>query len=148
MPAIKAKIPSRSVSDTYVRNAALATQRSILENLQRTTRTWRRPVRFQLRVRTGGGFYRVGVFTDDPLWIEINNGTTSIYHVLSRNFIPKTRPRVLDSFPGRGGRVGISSTPRPGIIPRQWDEAAAQFEQQPMRDRLQAAINNFVRSFL
>ena len=148
MPAIKAKVPRRASPYVYLRDSVVETEKSIRANLERTTRTWRRPVTFKSQILNSKDTYRVRVWTDDPLWNEINEGTPALYVILSRDFDPKTRPYVLDSFPGRGGRVGTSRTPRPGIIARHWDIAAQQKEGPSMQQRLQDAIARMVAVIL
>lgn len=118
------------------------TQTEMLRGFRRTTKTWLVKAQFDSTKSRNLGKFTIEVGTDDPLYERINEGTTVIFDVLSRDFSPKTRPGVLDSFPGRGGRIGTSKSARPGIIPRRWDDAMVDFIEPRMFTRLQDLIDS------
>jgi len=99
-------------------------EKLIKEDYYRTTETWRQhhPV-FYSNVRYSGGNPRLTVYTDDIVYTEIDEGTDIRYSVMSRDFEPKTRARVLRSFPGKGGfAYNDFENPRPGIEPRYFSD--------------------------
>lgn len=121
-----------------------ATETDMLRGFRRTTKTWAIKAQFDASRSNNQGTITIDVGTDDLLYGQINDGTTAIYDVLSKNFEPKTRPGVLDSFPGRGGRVGKSASPLPGIIPRRWDDAMVDFIEPRMIKALEDLIDDIV----
>lgn len=53
----------------------------------------------------------------------ITRGTSIRYATMTKDFVPKTQFRVLDSGPGHPGLLYVSKRrPRPGIKGRQWEE--------------------------
>jgi len=144
MKAIKPPKVNRGGYSQELARAVDNTKTDMLRGFRRTTKTWVVKARFDATNTHSLGKFTIDVGTDDPLYAQINEGTSVIYDRLSRNFVPKTRPKVLDSFPGRGGRVGRSTTPQPGIIPRQWDVAMVEFIEPLMISRLQNVLDRFV----
>lgn len=141
--------PTRRINNLSIRNglsrAAEATRVNLLRNFRRTTKTWQVKAQFSATIRGTAFRYIITVGTNDELYAEINFGTKFMTDVLSRNFVPKTRPGVLDSFPGRGGRLFRGGSPGPGIIPRRWDIAAAKEEERLMVAHLQNVIDRFAQ---
>lgn len=141
---IKPKRVSRTFFRSEMGRISENTRTNLLRNFRRTTKTWVYRVRFANSIQRKNYQYVIDVYANSTLYYTINWGTPFITDVLSRNFIPKTRPFVLDSFPGRGGRVRRGGPARPGIIPRRWDLAAAREEEPLMISRLQNVIDRFV----
>lgn len=131
--------------DRDMATAAQFTKTGLLRNFRRTVKTWRRKAVFTHNINSVGFRYVITVGTNDPLYYEINWGTPFMTDVLSRNFVPKTRPGVLDSFPGRGHRLRRGGPPRAGIIPRRFDLAAAKEEERLMLSRLRNIIDRWAQ---
>lgn len=112
-------------------------EKLIKADYYRTTASWKNhhPV-FQSKVRYLGGNPRLFVYTDDRVYGEIDGGTPVRYVTMTPDFEPKTRARVLDSFPGKG-KVAYKNKniPRPGIEPRWFsDEITVKYEDRITRD--------------
>lgn len=116
-----------------VQRLALAKRRSLEKaaqvarrNFEATTRTWDEQVNFTVKIDEAAGEAVVG--TDNDQYVQVNDG---FEHLLkfSKDFEPKTKPLILDSFPGKGGIVGIAFTPRP-TEPRQFEIANAEAVQE------------------
>lgn len=139
MRTIKSRLPNRSDLqhfNTGMKTIAATTSTDMLRGFRRTTKTWVYKAKFSSKVSNASWKITVDVGTGSEIYGRVNDGTAFIYDRLSLNFEPKTRPGVLDSFPGRGGRVGLSVTPLPGIIPRKFDEAMINFIEPLMITRM------------
>lgn len=118
----------------------------------RTTATWERhhPV-FMSSIRYIGGNPRMLVYTDDQVYSEIDSGTSIRYATMTRDFEPKTKARILSSFPGKGKMAYYdTNVPRPGIEPRWFsDTITRKYEDDIIRDldrATSAGLNDRLRS--
>lgn len=112
-------------------------ERLIKADYYRTTETWKEhhPV-FQSKIRYSGGSPSVSVWTDDQVYFEIDGGTPVRYATMTPDFEPKTKARVLASFPGKGKMAYYDpKIPRPGIEPRWFsDEITIKYEAAMAKD--------------
>jgi hypothetical protein len=115
-------IPNEIINVNAVRmellNALRAEGREIRQDLQKTTKTWKHRVKFEMKVslrRTSGSGY-VEVWTDDEIYGYVNNGTPphlmgpilpvrkKVLKIPTGGTRPKTRPGVMRSY--KGGSKG------------------------------------------
>jgi hypothetical protein len=68
---------------------------------EKTVRTWNHPASFKYQYVQNG----IIVYTDSEQYMIIDDGGIT-HDVMSRDFIPKTKPRVIGSSMGRGGKAG------------------------------------------
>lgn len=66
------------------------------------------------------------VWINDDIASVVNFGTDERFMVPTGLYTLKTIPFVLQSVPGGGAEWEETSTPRPGIVPRQADETNAE----------------------
>lgn len=99
-------------------------EKLILADYYRTVETWENhhPV-FDSKISYAGGEPALLVFTQDPIYRDIDEGTSIRYDVMTEDFVPKTKARVLRSFKGQGGYAYTDhKNPRPGIEPRYFSD--------------------------
>lgn len=102
--------------------------KKIKTDLDSITLTWDHKPTFNMEERYAGGVYAVRVSTDDEIFGYLDEGTSKRWALMSKDFVPKTEIRTLNSFPGRGKAVlrgqeamvrhGLAA--RPGIDAREW----------------------------
>jgi hypothetical protein len=145
MRTIKSKLPNRSDLQHFnqgMKQIAATTSTDMLRGFRRTVKTWYFKPKFSSKIGNASWKITIDVGTGSEIYARVNDGTEFIYDRLSANFEPKTRPGVLDSFPGRGGKIGLSATPLPGIIPRKFDEAMVDFIEPLMFSRMDDLIDS------
>ena len=116
---------------------------------QKTTKTWSRPPRFQKKrifVFNGRG---MRVFTTNKKMLWLNRGTKKRWAIMSPNFSPKTRVRVIGSRGGSGGVIARGKramrTPRPGIKAREFDKEIARRRQPKFTRKINVAIKKGIK---
>lgn len=114
-------------------------------SFERTTRTWEEEVRFQqlTEVRPEP---TVVVYTTNRVYGFVSGGTRVRRALMSPDYDPKTKPGVLDSFPGRGRVVYISrNLSLPGIEARRFPELVEKKHAKPYRRDIEGAIRRAVK---
>jgi len=108
------------------------------EEYHKVTRTWVHQPQFVIgQVRRG----QYTVTTDDPVFHYLDKGTRVRRALMSRDWVSKTKPRVIGSFAGHGRLLFISrKLNRPGIQAREWSTL--------IHDRLQPGAANRLRRAL
>lgn len=84
----------------------------------RFTATWSAPnkPKWDQKVEEDSDGYAVVLSTRDTPFVFVEKGTSIRFRAMTRDFQPKTRPRVIGSRQGAGGVAGKSV--RPGITAR------------------------------
>lgn len=148
MITVTADIPTfdtraqKAIFENAFVNAAKEMGNNIEQDYQTTVRTWDHKVVFKQKTLSTGDYTIQKVWTDDDIYRYVHDGTDVRYAVLSPDFIPKTLPYYLGSFPGRGGVVRYDSkNPRPGIIARNFTDTIAK-KQEP---RLEKVVDSHLR---
>lgn len=82
------------------------------------TRTWTAPNKpnWRREVKDSGDDYEVILSTTSTPFVFVEKGTSIRYRVMSKNFVPKTKPRVIGSGGGAGYAAGFGV--KPGIQAR------------------------------
>lgn len=113
-------------------------------DFQRTTKTWEhKPTFHQLTEIEPEP--TVMVYTEDEQYGYVSGGTRVRRALMTPDYSPKTRPGVLDSFPGRGGVVYVSRKLNlPGIEARRFPEAVEKKHKKPHQRDVEAAIKRAV----
>lgn len=93
------------------------TAANIRIDFQATTRTWKQSPIFYI---FKGPAYRE-IFTMDMIYRFVSRGTKVRWAVMGKNFAAKTVAGKLYSRVGKGGRVGFSTKPLPGIQARDFE---------------------------
>lgn len=148
MPVTLARVPTRRNLGSYLSRALKDTGDSMKISVTRTTLYWlQQPIwkRAYSGVRTR---YSVALTTTDPFWRKVNAGTDTIDVILSSNYEAKTVPGSIYGRPGRGRAIRRGVPGQPGIIPRGWTGLIADIERPRMRNRLQRAIQAYVKAVL
>lgn len=129
--------------------AELVEEGRIIQNMYRATvRTWDRSVDFSVLLEMGGDEWSVTVYTDDRIYQYIDEGTSVRYATMTRNFVPKTRNRVIGSQQGRGGVAYVSTRrPRPGIEAREFSDEIFARRSPIFEARVEKIINNALDKF-
>lgn len=121
-----------------------------------TTATWKEhhPV-FTIERKFAGGNITLRVTTKDEVWGYLNRGTDVKWALMSHDFSPKTVPRQLTSYPGRGrvlyrGPAEMKAAgirrPMPGIEAREWTKTALDLYRDSLIRDLRAAVSKGLRS--
>jgi hypothetical protein len=107
-----------------IRNAVYRVARRAKTDYERTTRTWDMHPKFELvtSITKGGPTFLLG--TDDKIYKFIDEGTSVRYAHMPPDYVQKTVPGLLTSFPGGSSKrrwIDVSD-PQPGIAPRGFSE--------------------------
>ena len=132
-------IPKRVLSSRKVRGTILAAmqrlERIYMADFEATVDSWDTPVDFESNIRFAGGDATLEVFTDNPIYSYLNDGTSIRWAVMNNPFEPKTSKGVIGSGPGartynkageytaiRGRQAMLKRgiPPRPGIEAREF----------------------------
>jgi len=119
--------------------------RRMKRSFERTTRTWVHDVRFQqvTEVRPDPAAM---VYTTDAIYGYVSGGTSVRRALMSPDYDPKTKPGVLDSFPGAGGVVFVSrNLALPGIEARRFPELVEKEHRRAYRQGVEQAIKRAVQ---
>lgn len=118
----------------------------IKKDFDATTATWKDhfPI-FTIVRKFAGGNIELSITTGDRVWGELNRGTDFKNVVLSYDFLPKTAPRQLTSYPGRG-RVVARGPITPGIEAREWTKTVMDLYRDAVRRDLRAAVRKGIKS--
>lgn len=152
MISAKAILPGRFDPDAFSREiiAEMARfNRKIENDFRKTIETWDHKPNFKSdvfvtssgivgHVRTARIFGR----SAELIYYFISQGTQVRYAKMTKDFQPKTRVRVIGSFPGVGGLDSVDARfPMPGIVGRKFNEAIADKH----RPRFVARINQAIK---
>lgn len=114
-------------------------------SFERTTRTWNHDVRFQQMTEVKDDV-SVMVYTTDRIYGYVSGGTSVRRALMSPDYDPKTKPGVLDSFPGAGGVVYVSrDLALPGIEARRFPELVEKEHRRAYRNGVEQAIKRAVQ---
>ena len=114
-------------------------------SFERTTRTWEEEVRFQ-QITEGRPEPTVVIYTTNRIYGFVSGGTRVRRALMSPDYDPKTKPGVLDSFPGRGHVVYISrNLSLPGIEARQFPKLVEKEHRRAYRNGIEQAIRRAVK---
>lgn len=128
----------------------------IQKDFYATTATWKDhdPV-FTIERKFAGGNIKLSITTKDEVWGYLNRGTDNRWAVMSHDFMPKTAPGQLRSFPGAGSvlyrgpaemkAAGIGFA-MPGIEARDWTKTVLDLYRDAIRRDLRAAVRKGLRS--
>lgn len=134
--------PFRTASfRAYVLNALRDIQRDVLTDLQATVATWKHPVSFTVGISYKSDAVLV-LWTDDYVWNILNSGTAQRFARFTPDFVPKTKPRVIGSFAGRG-RALPSRVSTGSIMAREWSKVIAENNSERLKQLIAAAIYKY-----
>jgi hypothetical protein len=130
--------------------------KQIQSDFEATTNTWEdhHPV-FSIKFSFAGGTVRILVTTKDEVWGYLNRGTNVRWALMSSDFLPKTRPRSLQSFAGRGhavirGQRAMTAAglgPQPGIEAREWNKTVMDLYRDEISADIRAAVREGLSAF-
>lgn len=156
---IKPKKLNRDALRLKLLSAMHESEREILKDFQKTTRTWKRKPKFETQVGTKGG-PTVLVGTDNPIYKYVDEGTKP--HKIPRrpgkplffqwggkgSYHAKTRPRVIDSsagFPTGPFRV-FKSVNHPGTKARNFADEIQKRRQPWFKKRMEQAMRDAAKA--
>jgi len=114
-------------------------------SFERTTRTWSRDVRFQQLTEVRPDPAAIA-YTTDEIYGYVSGGTRVRRALMSQDYDPKTKPGVLDSFPGRGHVVFVSRDLNlPGIEARNFPKLVEKKHGKAYRREVERAIKRAAR---
>lgn len=121
------------------------TAKAMKRDFERTTRTWDRHVKFQQMTEVSAEM-AVLVYTTDEIYGYVSGGTRVRRALMKPGYSPKTKPGVLDSFPG-GGQVAYISRKLslPGIEAREFPRLVEQRRAKPYRRDVERAIKRALK---
>jgi len=121
------------------------TAKAMKRDFERTTRTWDRHVEFKQMTEVGAET-AVLVYTTDEIYGYVSGGTRVRRALMSPDYDPKTKPGVLDSFPGRGHMVYVSrNLSLPGIEARNFPKLVEKKHGKAYRREIERAIKRAAR---
>jgi hypothetical protein len=112
----------------------------ITKEFLKTTRTWNTKPAWQYEHRKSQHELSSRVYTSSKIYGYVSGGTRVRYARMTPNFQAKTVANWIGSRAGRGGFLGMSRVPLPGIKARKFDEAIAKAWQ----PKMQAKLNPFL----
>jgi hypothetical protein len=115
--------------------AAKEIEKQALEDFKRTTATWTNKPKFSVKVDQGSGVggIRIQVATDDAAYGYVDKGTKVRYATMSKDWVSKTEPNVIQAFPGKGKKLFVNKKyPRPGIKARNFSKIIAKTTQKEL----------------
>lgn len=148
----KAILPGKFDPDAFSREMIKEMDKfnaEINKDFDKTVATWDHKPKFRATVAVAqdlieGHVRTVRIYGDKPpelIYYFINQGTKVRFARMTRDFEPKTRVRVIDSFPGAGGLEAVDPRiPNPGIVGRKFNEAIATKHRARLAFRLQVAL--------
>lgn len=157
MIGAKAILPGKFDPDAFSREIikeADKLNKEFMKDFQRTVDTWDHKPVFKENVLVSqdlivGHVRTAKIFGRSPelIYYFISEGTKVRFAKMTQDFEPKTRVRVLDSFPGAGGLDSVDVRfPMPGIQGRKFNEAIADKHRARMRFRMRVAIVRGVKA--
>lgn len=154
----QAILPARFDPDAFAREIiqeADKLNKEFVKDFERTVGTWDHKPRFRATVLVSqdqivGHVRTAKIFGDKPpelIYYFISEGTKVRFAKMTRDFEPKSRKRVIDSFPGAGGLDSVDVRfPNPGIEGRKFNEAIADKHRARLKFRMQVAIRKGVKA--
>lgn len=129
--------------------------KEIKADFEKTVATWDHKPTFVTSIRVSFDELRGRVRTrpisgrkpPELIYYFLSEGTRVRHAIMSNDFVPKSRVRTIDSFPGQGGLLRVD--PRfhgPGIKARKWDEAIADKNRAKVPFRLAVALRRGARN--
>lgn len=127
----------------------------ILSEFEKTVATWDHPPKFKateavMQDLIQGHVRTVRIYGKKPpelIYYFISQGTKVRYAKMTKDFEPKSRVRVIDSFPGAGRLESVDVRfPMPGIQARKFNEAIADKHRARLKFRLQVALIRAVKA--
>lgn len=139
--AVKAKAFQSSVFREEMVVASKSVLQESLDDFKRTVQTWKDKPKFSSRVDQGAavGGVRFQIGTDDVIYGFIDEGTKVRYATMSKDWVSKTEPGVIQAFHGAGRKLFVNKKyPRPGIKARKFTKIIAK----STRARMEPALRN------
>lgn len=139
-------LPKKKLFDVPAGQAAKekaleALAQEALALFHKTTETWDEQPVFIVRVNNNN----TSVTTNSKIYKYIDKGTSVRYAVMSPDFSPKTRVRVIASVGGRGGKVFVDKRhPKPGIQAREFSVII----QERMQKKFSATFKNVIKAYV
>lgn len=124
--------------------------KDIKKDFEATVRTWEHTPRFTSKVNVSQGLIEGHTRTarihggkpPELIYYFLARGTKVRFAKMTDDWMPKTRVRVIGSFPGRGGLERVDHIARPGIKAREWHVAIAIKHKARLVFRLRVALRN------
>lgn len=120
-----------------VENAMTGTALAIKVDFDTTTRTWKDRPKFVIKKSK----LKRTISTDSDIYRFVSRGTRVRYAVMSEDFKPKTRTGFIGSNQGKGGVIGFSKRPLPGIKAREFEPTIQKKWQKEFPVNVQRAID-------
>lgn len=115
--------------------------------LDQVTQTWNHEVNFYYDISTSGDTFSFVITTKDEIFWYLNNGTDKRYAVMTKDFVPKTQPRVIGSRQGKGGFAYYVDFEVDGIEAREWIEEIAERREKYFPNNMSRLFNEIVEKY-
>lgn len=122
----------------------------VLRDLESTVKTWKHKPTFDVTITHTGNDYAITASTDDKPFVYVEAGTKphiitpkrSKYLRFSSGYKAKTRPNVINSYPGGafGSDIFAKSVRHPGFPGRHFTKAIASRRQKTLEQETSQAI--------
>lgn len=152
--AILAKPPSKTAFLNALKQEMKKAGEPAKRDFEKTTGTWENKPEFNITVKELQGNeieLFVGVESNwrkgqqanaNDIYMFVTRGTSVRHALMSPDFQPKTKPRVIGSSGGRGGVIRVSKAIElPGIEPREWEETITKKNKSQIVKDTQKALN-------
>ena len=122
---------------------------SFMGSFELTQSTWNHKAKFRRYLRVTSHEIYLSITTQDKIWGWVSRGTKVRHALMSKDWVSKTRERVLTPGSGRGHMVYVSKKLiRPGIKARYFPQTIWHNRQPRFRDDIQAAIGRAAIKFI
>ena len=116
---------------------------------KKTDRTWAQQVVFNKKIRADAKEVSGTVWAEDRIYWFVHESVSVMRAVLSPDFVARTKPRVLDSFSGRGGRLYASKRiSKPPYKARKFTETIIKERKPEFKKRMEQAILRGAKSYV
>jgi hypothetical protein len=133
----KAKTPNFKVFKPAFEDTIKAVINVSEHHFGKTTATWKERPQFNKTFKSGRKRVVGTITTRNRIYYFLALGTRVRYATMTRGFRPKTRPRYLASYQGRGGLLKVDvGDPKPGIKAREWQIRVAEEARKMLRDEV------------
>jgi hypothetical protein len=115
----------------------------------KTSNTWKAQPRFMKKFDVDARGMSATIWAEDRIYWFVHEGVSVMRAVLTPDFVARTKPRVLDSFSGSGGRLYASKRiSKPSYKPRKFTETIIVQREPKFRKRMEQAMVRGARSLI
>jgi hypothetical protein len=134
---------------TTIRKALQREAQKVIKEFDKGTDTWKRKPNWKIEIQTRHNDWVAKVSTGDKPFVYVERGTKTRRRLMSKDWVSKTRPKVLSSGPGQGVPTGFAKKNQkmPGIKARDFRVIISEQQQPKYEKNISVAIAIGANSF-